>query len=133
MDEFDRMRERRGLDGRYLLCAILLMAAFLRIVGIGRESFWYDEAVTAELAAQSTFDLLTATAEDGGNPQGFWLLAHWWRSIVGDSDEAMRCLSAFLGLLGIVAVYSLAKTLVNQTVATASAFLLAVNPGHILL
>jgi hypothetical protein len=44
----------------FVLTAITAVAAAVRFVGLGRQSFWVDETVTANLLSKSFTDMLAA-------------------------------------------------------------------------
>lgn len=116
-----------------LLVAILGLAAIVRAAGLGRESFWFDEAAAAFLANAPVQDILSGAAHDAGNPQGFWLLGHFWQAIAGHSDTALRTLPLLLGLCGVIALHDLGRQLGGPALGLLAAALLTVNPGHIYL
>ena len=111
----------------------LLAALAIRLVGLDRESFWFDEADAASLSRSALYDLLTGSARDDGNPQGFWVLGHGWRLLVGDADFQLRLLPALIGVASVAAIYALARQLGGVRLAQLSAFLVVINPGHIYL
>jgi hypothetical protein len=69
--------DRRGRWARVLALAGLVAAgAVLRFARLGHQSFWYDETVSAELAARPLADILRGApgARDLGNPPLFFAL-----------------------------------------------------------
>ncbi len=116
-----------------ILGTFLALALVLRLVALGRESFWLDEAFTAFLSAAPLSDILAGRAGDGANPQGFWALGHVWRALVGDSDYSLRLLSVLIGTASVGAVYALGRLFGGEPLARLSALLLAINPAHIYL
>jgi hypothetical protein len=105
---FAQEMSRRGAG--VLLAGATLLALALRVVAIGHESVWIDEAVSLRLAASSVGDLVSGAARDEGNPWGYWVLLHFWREWFGPTIEAARMLSAVLGSLIAPATFLLARS-----------------------
>lgn len=102
----------------------------LRVYRLGAESLWYDETVSAHLAAQGIPDLLAHTAGDI-HPPGYYLLLHLWTRLAGDSEFALTFFSLFFGVLLIPLTYALARRLLGQRVGLWSALLVAVSPYNL--
>ena len=79
---------------QWLLVAILLLGAGLRLVRLGTGSLWYDETVSVHLAAKSPAALIAHTAGDI-HPPGYYLLLHGWTRLAGSSDFAVAFLSLY--------------------------------------
>ncbi len=62
--------------GRYVLCAILLLATGIR-VGHLRHFFWIDESFSAALATQDFKTIARLSAKDVHPPLYFWTLRLW--------------------------------------------------------
>ncbi len=115
----------------YLPAAIILLGLALRLVRLGADSLWYDETVSAFLAAQPALDLIAHTARDI-HPPGYYLLLRGWTLWSGDSEFALAFFSLSFGLLLIPLTYRLARDLIRQrTVALWAALLVALSPYHI--
>lgn len=102
------------MRARLAVCvAALLIAAALRILGIGAQSLRGDEAFTARYW---TLPLAELTAPDGlawrePHPFGAFLIFGAWRALAGESEVALRTLPALINLIGAAAVYVLARRL----------------------
>ncbi len=93
--------------------AALLIAAALRLAGIGDQSLRGDEAFTARYW---TLPLADLTAPDGlawrePHPFGAFLTFGAWRALAGEREVALRALPALVNLIGAAAVYGLARRL----------------------
>lgn len=123
-------------NGRYtipiIFLLILLVAIFLRVINIGRESLWYDEAIsflTAELPLRS---IVTNLIRDPHPPFSYVLL-HFWFKLLPSSDVNGRLLSVLLNIAMLPLIYVLAKTLLRKrTLALFAVLLATVSPFHIL-
>ena len=70
----------RPILSRLWVLALLLFAFALRLFHLGSESLWYDETVSAYLAAQPLPELIAHTARDI-HPPAYYLLLHVWRLV----------------------------------------------------
>ncbi len=113
------------------LLLIILIGFALRLYGLGAQSLWYDETVSAYLASQSVPDLVAHTARDI-HPPGYYLILHYWRSLIGDSEFALAYFSLVFGVLLIALTYKLSRLLTHQaTVGVWAALLVAISPYNL--
>jgi len=113
-----------------LLLATLLLATFLRFYRIDAQSFWNDEGNSARLAERSV-DLILAGAAGDIHPPGYYLLLAAWRAVAGQSEFALRGLSALAGIFLVALVYRLGRQYFDGPAALASAFFAAIHPALI--
>ncbi len=113
-----------------ILLLILLLAALLRFYRLDAQSFWNDEGNSARLAERSVALILKGAAGDI-HPPGYYLALHAWRAVLGESEFALRSLSALCGLSIVVLVYALGRALFDAPVGLVAAFLAAVNPFQV--
>ena len=107
----------------------LVLATVLRLYGISTESLWLDEATSLMLARMDAPTLVRWTALDI-HPPLYYVLLHYWIAL-GESEIAVRGLSALVGVLNVWAIYALGRTLFDRRAAWLAACLLAVAPFHI--
>jgi len=110
-----------------LLLAILLLATFLRFYRLDTQSFWNDEGNSARIA-ERTLDLILEGAAGDIHPPGYYLLLHYWRGLFGQSEFALRSLSAFCGVLTVAFTYVLGRRLLGTATGLGGAFLAALSP-----
>jgi uncharacterized membrane protein len=110
------------------LMLIMALGTTLRLAGANVQSFWYDEAVTAQLSRASAANLLTGEARDNGNPPLYWLIAKVAGSLWGDSEFSYRLPSIFFGVISIPAIGFLGNKLVSPQVGLFAAALLSFSP-----
>ena len=91
-----------------LAVLILLLATGLRFHRLDAQSFWNDEGNSARLSERPIAAILEGTASDI-HPPLYYLALHGWRALLGDSEFALRALSAFAGVLTVAVVFVLAK------------------------
>ena len=112
---------------RFTLLAILLLAFFLRFYHLDAQSFWNDEGNSARIA-ERTLDLILEGAAGDIHPPGYYLLLHYWRALLGQSEFALRSLSAFCGVLTVAFTYALGRRLFGEATGLMTAFLGAISP-----
>jgi hypothetical protein len=108
-----------------LACAIGMAGAF---IGLQTHGFWYDELFTAQLLRPDGTSLLARIVTDVHPPLYLFLLSAV-TTIVGDSDAALRSVSAVCACTAIVAfvaatgqAFSLRARLFGASIATGSLF-----------
>lgn len=111
-----------------LLGLVLLFAAGLRIVGIGSQSLWADEALTPVLANWPTGDMLLLPTDP--TPFLYYGL-HKLFIPAGAGVAAVRSISLVAGLLSILAIYWVGRLAFGRSGGLLAAALLAVWPAHV--
>ena len=118
---------RRNQITTTLLWLILLLAAVLRFFRIGTQSLWADEGNSFAMAQRSLREITTRAAADIHPPLYYWLLSLWTK-VFGNSEIALRSLSALWGLMLVWLVYQIASRLFDKRTALIAAFFAAINP-----
>jgi mannosyltransferase len=112
-----------------VLVAIVAVGGALRVWGLGAQSLWYDEWLTAEAASGSASHLYRYVTDQAGIPPTYFTLMWGWVRVFGDGEASLRAVSALLGVATIPVVYAVARELGQRRwVARAAAVLVAVNP-----
>lgn len=112
------------------LCFVLAAGALLRFHHIGYESLWLDEGYSALLARQSLQQILAGLSQDL-HPPVYGILLHGWTRLFGESEAALRSLSALFGVLLIFVVYRFAKDLSGSRTAFYAALITALSTFHV--
>ncbi|MBY0280141.1 glycosyltransferase family 39 protein, partial [Candidatus Binatia bacterium] len=101
------------LDRHASLVSIALFAASLALVLplLGRQSIWFDEAVTMS-NVQQPYDLGRYLRADA-TPPLYPLVLHGWLQIFGTSLGAARALSALASAASVVALFQLGRRFVD--------------------
>jgi len=121
------------------LATILLLALGLRFYRLGAESLWYDEAYSVWIAALPLAELallppgplpfpMLYTGSGGGLL--YHAVLHFWLSL-GQSEVAVRSLSALLGVLTVAITYALGRELFGRRAGLLAALLVAASPLHV--
>ncbi|MFW6063123.1 MAG: glycosyltransferase family 39 protein [Chloroflexota bacterium] len=130
MDASTTVRSNRSR--RHLwLGAFVILGAVLRLTALGRESLWFDEAVSYLTAELSAGQIANNTVKSS-HPPFYYLLMHLWLRFAPHTDAAIRLLGVIFDLLLIPAIYTLGTLLFRQRrPALVAALLAAMSPFHI--
>ncbi|MFZ2487053.1 MAG: glycosyltransferase family 39 protein [Anaerolineae bacterium] len=120
-------RRPRSTADPILFWLIWLIAAGLRFFRIGQQSFWSDEGNSAAMTGRSLAEISARAAADIHPPGYYWLL-NVWSKLFGDSEIALRALSALWGLLLVWLVFQIVLRLFDRRTAWIAAFFVAINP-----
>jgi len=114
-----------------LLGFILLCGALLRFYNLSLESLWRDETISVYLAKQPLWDVLRNRADKSHAPLYFLLLKPWV-ALFGDSEFAVRSMSAVAGLLAVPMIAITGSALFrDRRVGLLAAALLCISPLHV--
>lgn len=105
---------------------ILSLAFVIRIIALGSQSIWLDEAHSVWVAHMSPAGIWRAVADDV-HPPLYFLALHYWMVLAGDSEFAVRLLSVIFGCLSVAAIYQIGKTLFDRETGLLCALFLAVT------
>jgi 4-amino-4-deoxy-L-arabinose transferase-like glycosyltransferase len=103
------------------------LAFAIRIFHIGQAPLLHDEAYTFLTATTSPTEIIDYLKRDSGPPLYYFLL-HYWTSLFGDSESALRLLSASLSLVLIGALFKIGEKLYSTEIGLMAALLAAVSP-----
>jgi hypothetical protein len=97
---------------------LLLVVAWLGIIGLDQDAMWYDEIYSYIYAGGEQYgsisapEVVTRVAEQlqhEKNPPGYYLLLHFWLTMAGSSALAGRALSLLFGMLSVAMTYRLGR------------------------
>jgi mannosyltransferase len=92
-----------------------------------RGALWLDEAQSVAFASLPLDEIPGALREDGAPPL-YYVVLHGWMWLVGDSDVAVRALSALLSTATVIVVAVVARRRWGPAVAVAATVLVATSP-----
>jgi len=110
--------------------AILALAAFLRLYGIGSEPLWLDEAYSWWDARQTLDDLWSLVPQCDPHPPLYAAVLKIWMAVAGESAAALRALGALVGV-ATTAVVLLAGREVSARAGWIAGLLAAIAPFQI--
>jgi len=103
-----------------LTAAAMISAVVLRWFDLGKLSLWWDEGFTAWASTLSSANIVRFAQTDN-QPPLYYLLIHYWQILFGNSEYALRALSALFGTLSLPIFYLLAKKVLKDSTAVALA------------
>src|SRR5438445_7581572 len=112
---------------RIVLLALVLIVstgALLRIVKLGSESLWLDEAYSIYTSQESLPEIVQEASRDV-HPPLYYFALHYWLKFFVDTESAARSLSVVFGVIAIPLIYGLASLLFDRMTGLFSATLLA--------
>jgi mannosyltransferase len=124
------LRQRQVWAEWLILGLVLLLALGLRCYLLDGQSLWADEGNSAALALRSLSTITRDAAHDIHPPLYYYLL-HFWVGLFGNSEAALRSLSALAGTALVLATYLLGRKLFPRPTAMIAAFLAALSPFQI--
>lgn len=111
-----------------VLAAIVLLGAALRLVALGAEPLWLDEAFSWRWAHLPLAELWGAAARTETNPPLWFTLERWVLLALGDEEAALRLPAAVLGVVAVPLGFLAGRTLAGLGAGLAAAFLIATDP-----
>jgi len=128
-DTRDRDPVGRNIGEIAFVLAVTLVGGWIRLRALGRDSFWFDELISALQAHLPFWDLLREVSRDVHPPLHHLLLRG--TLTFGDSEAVLRFPSAFFGTLSIPALYLLGRAWFSGPVGALAALLMALSSGHV--
>jgi mannosyltransferase len=113
-----------------LLAAITLFAAILRLHAISARTFWFDEAVGAEISRLPWRELGLALWNREANMAFYYVLLRYW-SLLGKNEGILRGLSVLFAVATIPIIFALGARLFNRKTGFLAAWLLSINAYHV--
>jgi len=116
----------------WIISSITLAGAFLRFKGLAFQSFWLDEVMGVNLAVNQNLKGIVEICRDiEVHPPLYYILIWIWGKLFGVHEYSLRFLSAFIGVLGILAVYRLGQELFSKETGLYAAAIVSFNVFHI--
>ncbi len=113
-----------------LFVCVLITATWLRFFNIGRESLMIDESTYAWwLVNLPVYKMLDALRQVGSNPPFYFLILKVYSQIIGDSEFALRSLSAGIDCLAVGIAFWLGWKVGRLPGAFACSLFWAVHPA----
>lgn len=111
---------------RALLWGCVLVAAVWAVLG-GR-SLWFDELFAWTVSSQPWPEVVRYVRDHDAHPPLYYVLLKAWREVFGDSERALRGLSAVLAVASLEALRRLARGRLGERPAAVSVSVLAGSP-----
>ncbi|MEH1832400.1 MAG: glycosyltransferase family 39 protein [Nostoc sp.] len=115
----------------FVVFFIIIISIFLRFCLLQNQSLWFDEGWSLALSdgtsvQENLFTIINREAGDKYQPL-YYLVLFYWRSVFGDSEFAIRSLSALLGVGSVIAVFFTSLRVYGKKHALWSSMILAVS------
>ncbi len=121
-----------NLRQRWALLGIILLAFLLRVYSLGRSELWFDEALSAVIAAKGWASILQYTLHTPfEHPPLYYLSLHTWTRATGTTEFALRFLSLFWGILLIPLLYRFMASWGGRSFGLLVALVSALSAVHI--
>jgi uncharacterized membrane protein len=111
-----------------IVAGLTVLAAALRFVRIGHQSFWYDESFTVLLVHHSPSGMLGLLPRTELTPPLYYLLAWPWAHIFGYGEAGLRSLSALAGVATVPAIYGTGAKLMSRRAGLTAAAIASCSP-----
>ncbi|MDQ2806270.1 MAG: hypothetical protein M3Z04_05020 [Chloroflexota bacterium] len=108
----------------------LFIGSVLRLLGLDRLSYWFDEIASLILSRPPLRVILSFTDDQIFHPPLYYALLHYW-IIPNEAAIWTRLFSALTGIATIPLVYALGYLLFSRQVGWMSSWLFALSPWHI--
>ncbi|MBN1440078.1 MAG: glycosyltransferase family 39 protein [Anaerolineales bacterium] len=108
--------------------AVCLAAFLLRLVNLGRQGLWFDEAYTAFVVRRPPAEMVQFLITDGVHPPLYYVLMAAWVRLFGDSEVSLRLPSAIGGGVAVWILYLLVRRMTGEREALVSAAFLGASP-----
>ena len=99
-----------NLPTKWYLTITVVIAAAVRLISLTKSNIWHDEGFTMMLIKHDIVDIIARTARDV-HPPLYYILTHWWSSLLGDSEFAIRSFSLLCGIGIVILSYFIVKRL----------------------
>ncbi len=113
-----------------MIIFILIVGFVLRLISLN-QSFWIDEATSANTARLTFNNILTLFTPGDFHPPFYYFLLKLWSEIFGKGEVGLRMLSVVLGAGTIFLIYLIGRDLFNKNTGLVAAFLLSLSGLHI--
>ena len=126
-----RVREALSTREGQALAAMVAGGAILRLLFLGGESLWLDEAFSVTISRRGLLDLLRMVVRTDAHPPLYYLVLKLWMGF-GSSETHVRLLSALFSIAAIPVMYAVAVALYgDRRIGLLSALILAISPFQI--
>jgi mannosyltransferase len=113
----------------WIVVGLTALAALLRFVTLGAQSYHHDEVVTASRLLGGSFGhAMDAVGFSESTPPLYYALAWVWTQAAGTGEFGLRSLSALAGVATVPVAYLIAAELRGRRAGLMAAALVAVNP-----
>ncbi|QSJ18395.1 glycosyltransferase family 39 protein [Nostoc sp. UHCC 0702] len=115
----------------FVVLIIIVISILMRFYLLQNQSLWFDEGWSLRLSDGKSFQenlsyIIGREAGDKYQPL-YYLLLFYWRSVFGDSEFAIRSLSALLGVGSVITIFFTTLRIYGKKHALWSSIIMAVS------
>lgn len=125
-----RLGPTRGRPSLLPLALLTTLALGVRLIGLGRQSLWFDETVSVFVARLGWREALEFLLADGVHPPLYYAIQKI-SLLLGASEFAARLPAAVFGALAVAFLYRWSSRWAGPASAALAATLLALSPLHV--
>lgn len=122
----DEMRTERTKTWRWLP-AVMVGNAVLALIGLGSESLWLDERLSLRIVQENLGGAISIFRDLPEQHPFYYVLLKIWR-VFGESEFALRSLSAVFAVACVFAIYRLAQRVLDEASARIASIVMATSP-----
>jgi mannosyltransferase len=111
----------------YLVIIPVLVATFLSFLYLDTKSFWLDEVYSISFAKLDWSRLWALISQSEANASPYYVLLKIWVEIFGDSEFAVRSLSAIFAVGAVIMTCAIGARLFDIQTGLTAGFVLAIN------
>jgi mannosyltransferase len=108
------------------MVVILLGATAMRLYGLTLQSFWLDELMTWGRSRYPDLPTVILSVSTDVWPPGYSIFVYFLIHIVGASEFLLRFPAAMAGIMGVAAIYTLGRHLIDHYAGLIAALLMSV-------
>jgi len=113
----------------WIVAGLTVLAAAVRFITLGAQSYHHDEIVTASRVLRSDFwHAMDAVGFSESAPPLYYALAWLWTQVTGTGEFGLRSLSAAAGVATVPVAFLLGAELRGRATGIVAAALVAANP-----
>ena len=112
----------------WVVCALTVVAAAIRILVINNQSYWADEALTAFEAGIPFGSMIHVVLHVETTPPLYFILIWGWGHVFGTSAIALRAVSTLAGIAVVPIAYLSGRDLATRRAGVVAAAFVTVNP-----
>jgi mannosyltransferase len=112
----------------WIVVALVLVGAAIRVLLLDNQSFWADEALTAYEARIPFGSMLSVVLHVETTPPLYFVLIWIWGHALGTGEVALRSLSALAGVATVPIAYLAGRELASRRAGVLAAAFMALNP-----
>lgn len=113
------------------LSLIIILGFSLRIINLGKHSFWCDELLAISLGKHTIKWMIDYITFNDAHPPLFYIMVHFWLKL-GENEFILRILPLIFGVMCIPTGYFLGKKFKNEKTGFFLSSFISLSPSFIL-